>query len=167
VLGRIVLLLLAGAAGVFALSGLFVGHDHTRQDEVAARGTEVMPFDLERTTHHFETRPWGGVQTVVADEPDAEQIELVRAHLRVEAARFARGDFDDPMAIHGHEMPGLAELRAGAEAGRVEIAYADVPSGGRLTYRADERVLVNALRAWFDAQLMDHGAHAEAGGPEG
>jgi len=167
VLGRIVLLLLAGAAGVFALSGLFVGHDHTRQDEVAARGTEVMPFDLERTTHHFETRPWGGVQTLVADEPDAEQIELVRAHLRDEAARFARGDFDDPMAIHGHEMPGLAELRAGAEAGRVEIAYADVPSGGRLTYRADERVLVNALRAWFDAQLMDHGAHAEAGGPEG
>jgi hypothetical protein len=167
VLGRIVLLLFAGAAGVFALSGLFVGHDHTRQEEVAARGAEVMPFDLERTTHHFEARPWGGVQTVVADEPDAEQIELVRAHLRDEATRFARGDFDDPMAIHGHEMPGLADLRAGAEAGRVEIGYADVPAGGRLTYRADERVLVTALHAWFDAQLMDHGADAEAGGPEG
>ena len=166
-LGRIVLLLFAGAAGVFALSGLFVGHDHTRQEEVAARGAEVMPFDLERTTHHFEARPWGGVQTVVADEPDAEQIELVRAHLRGEAARFARGDVDDPMAIHGHEMPGLAELRAGAEAGRVEIGYADVPTGGRLTYRADEGVLVTALHAWFDAQLMDHGADAEAGGPEG
>ena len=126
-----------------------------------------MPFDLERTTHHFEARPWGGVQTVVADEPDAEQIELVRAHLREEAARFARGDFDDPMAIHGQEMPGLAELRAGAEAGRVAIGYADVPAGGRLTYRADGRVLVTALHAWFDAQLMDHGAHAEAGGPDG
>lgn len=166
-LGRIVLLLFAGAAGVFALSGLFTGHDHTRQDEVAARGAEVMPFDLERTTHHFEARPWGGVQTVVADDLDAEQIEFVRAHLRDEAARFARGDFDDPMAIHGHEPPGLAELRAGAEAERVDIRYADVPTGGRLTYRADERVLVTALHAWFDAQLMDHEAHAEAGGPEG
>ena len=166
-LGRIVLLVFAGAAGVFALSGLFAGHDHTRQEEVAARGAEVMPFDLERTTHHFESRPWGGVQTVVADEPDAEQIELVRAHLRGEAARFARGDFDDPMAIHGHAMPGLAELRAAAEAGRVEIGYTDVPTGGRLTYRADEGALVTALHAWFDAQLMDHGADAEAGAPEG
>ena len=166
-LGRIVLLVFAGAAGVFALSGLFVGHDHTRQEEIAARGAEVMPFDLERTTHHFESRPWGGVQTVVADEPDAEQIELVRAHLRGEAARFARGDFDDPMAIHGHAMPGLAELRVGAEAGRVEIGYTDVPTGGRLTYRADEGALVTALHAWFDAQLMDHGADAEAGAPEG
>ena len=161
------LLFCPGAGGLFALSGLFVGHDHTRQEEIAARGAEVMPFDLERTTHHFKARPWGGVQTVVADEPDAEQIELVRAHLRGEAARFARGDFDDPMAIHGHAMPGLAELRAGAEAGRVEIGYTDVPTGGRLTYRADEGALVTALHAWFDAQLMDHGADAEAGAPEG
>ena len=163
-LGRAVLLLVAGALGAFALSGLFVHHDHapTRQEQVAARGAGVMPFDLDRTTHRFEATSWGGVQTVVADEPDTEQVRLVRAHLREEAARFARGDFEDPMAIHGLEMPGLAELRAGAAAGRVEIGYAETPAGARLTYRTGERALLTALHAWFDAQLMDHGSHAEA-----
>ena len=161
-IGRVLLLAVAGALGVFALSGLFSGHDHTRQQEVAARGAEVMPFDLDRTTHRFEPRPWGGVQTVVADEPDAEQVDLVRAHLQKEAERFSRGDFDDPMAIHGMEMPGLAELKEGAAQGRVEIGYAEVPTGARLTYRAGERGLVDALHAWFQAQVTDHGSHAEA-----
>jgi len=162
VIGRVVLLGVAGALGVFALSGLFAGHDHTRQEEVAARGAEVMPFDLDRTTHRFETRSWGGVQTVVADEPDAEQIDLVRAHLQEEAERFSRGDFDDPMAIHGMEMPGLAKLRAAAAEGRVEIGYAEVPTGASLTYRTGERGLADALHAWFQAQVTDHGSHAEA-----
>lgn len=31
-----------------------------RQAEVAARGAEVMPFDLDRTRHHFEDLPDGG-----------------------------------------------------------------------------------------------------------
>ena len=125
---------------------------------VAARGAEVMPFDLERTTHRFEKTERGGIETVVADEPDADQIAPVRSHLREEADRFSRGDFDDPMAIHGMEMPGLADLRAGAA--RIEIAYADVPTGARLTYTVAERRLRAALHAWFDAQLMDHGEHA-------
>ena len=158
-IGRLVLLALAVGLGLFALSGLFV-HNHGRQEEVAERGAEVMPFDLDRTTHRFEARPWGGIQTVVADAPDAEQVALVRAHLREEAARFSRGDFDDPMAIHGMEMPGLAQLRAGAD--RFEIGYADVPTGARLTYRTGEPELVPVLHAWFDAQLSDHGSHAEA-----
>ena len=158
-IGRVVLLVLAVGLGLFALSGLVV-HDHSRQQEVAARGAEVMPFDLDRTTHRFEAQPWGGVQTVVADEPDAEQVALVRAHLREEAGRFSRGDFDDPMAIHGMEMPGLTELRTGAD--RFEIGYADVPTGARLTYRTAEPELVRALHAWFDAQVSDHGSHAEA-----
>ena len=161
-IGRLLLLVLAVGLGAFALSGFFTGHDHDRQAEVAERGAEVMPFDLDRTTHRFESRAWGGVQTVVADEPDAEQVRLVRAHLLEEAERFSRGDFDDPMAIHGMEMPGLTELRAGAADGRVEIAYAQVPTGARLTYRTDERALVTALHAWFQAQVLDHGSHAEA-----
>ena len=31
-----------------------------RQAEVAARGAEVMPFDLDRTEHVFEKQPGGG-----------------------------------------------------------------------------------------------------------
>ena len=133
-----------------------------RRREVAERGALVMPFDLERTTHVFTPTASGGVQTVVADDAaDREQVGLVRAHVREEAARFARGDFADPAAIHGEEMPGLAELRAGAS--RIRVEYEDVPAGGRIRYATTDAALVRALHAWFAAQRSDHGAHAEDG----
>jgi hypothetical protein len=38
----------------------------------------------------------------VADDPsDSDQVALVREHVRDEADRFARADFDDPAHIHG------------------------------------------------------------------
>ena len=40
----------------------------TRQAEVAERGREVMPFDLERTTHIFKPLPTGGLQQVISDD---------------------------------------------------------------------------------------------------
>ena len=86
-----------------------------RQEAVAERGASVMPFDLERTTHHFTPTDTGGVQGVVADQPeDTEQIDLIREHLEEEAEAFGRGDFGDPARIHGSEMPGLAEGQAKA-----------------------------------------------------
>lgn len=133
-----------------------------RRAEVARRGAAVMPFALQRTTHVFAKRSGGGVQTVVADDPDdSEQVALVRAHLGAEAEKFRRGELDDPGRIHGMEMPGMAELEAGA--GRIEIVYADIPAGGQIRYRTNDRSLVSALHAWFDAQVSDHGADAEPG----
>jgi hypothetical protein len=133
-----------------------------RRAQVAERGASVMPFDLERTTHRFAKQASGGVQTVVADDPgDATQIRLVREHLRREAELFRQGRFDDPARIHGDGMPGLAALRRGA--GRVDVAYADTPGGGRITYTTGEAELVAALHDWFDAQVGDHGSHATGG----
>lgn len=120
-----------------------------------------MPFDLERTTHVFAKRASGGIQKVVSDEPDAAQTESIRRHLREEAEKFRRGEFDDPAAIHGMEMPGLAELRAGYE--RIEIRYEDVRRGARIFYETDDPALVRALHDWFDAQVVDHGDHAQSG----
>jgi hypothetical protein len=136
------------------------GETDDRRAEVAERGASVMPFDLDATTHRFEPRTDGLVQTVVADSGgDDRQVELVREHLSAEAERFRRGDFGDPAAIHGHEMPGLAELAAGAA--RIDISYVDVPAGGRITYTTDDPDLVEALQLWSDAQVSDHGGHAE------
>ena len=158
---------MAGAAVVIAAligGGYFWGGSSgaSRQEAVAQRGADVMPFDLERTTHRFSKRPFGGIQTVVADDvTDDEQVRLVREHLRKEAAAFRAGRFDDPARIHGMEMPGLAELRESS--GRLDIGYADVRGGARLTFRSADQTLVAALHAWFDAQLVDHGAHSEPG----
>ncbi|MFI2367605.1 aspartate carbamoyltransferase [Streptomyces sp. NPDC018833] len=133
-----------------------------RQELVAERGRTVMPFDLEQTTHRFTPTTRGGTQHVVADQRgDSEQIALIRTHLRKEAEAFSRGDFADPARIHGADMPGLAELREGYD--RIEVHYEDLANGATLTYTSEDSALVDALHDWFEAQLGDHGAHAESG----
>jgi len=131
----------------------------TRQEEVAARGAQVMPFDLEQTVHIFEKLDEGGLQRVVVKDPaNHEQISLIRAHLAEEAEKFRRGDFSDPARIHGQDMPGLAELKAAA--GKIDVLYTSLPDGAQIRYTAKDPALVTALHRWFDAQVSDHGRHA-------
>ena len=160
--------MLAGGAAMIAvvvLAVIWIGarddDDDGRLAEVAARGAQVMPFDLERTTHRFQPRADGGVQTVVADDmDDSHQVDLIRRHLTEEASRFRAGDFGDPASIHGEEMPGLAELTVGVD--QIDVGYEQVAAGARIWYRTDDPVLVEAIHAWFEAQLTDHGTHAES-----
>jgi hypothetical protein len=130
-----------------------------RQAEVATRGAQVMPFDLEQTRHLFQSLDDGGLQTVTAKDPaNREQIALVQAHLQEEAAKFQRGDFSDPAKIHGEEMPGLAALKAGA--GQIEIQYLPLPDGAQIRYTTKDPTLVMAIHHWFMAQRADHRRHA-------
>jgi hypothetical protein len=131
----------------------------TRQEEVAAKGAKVMPFDLEQTTHVFQKLDDGGLQKVVVKDPaNKKQITLIQTHLKEESERFRKGDFSDPAKIHGEDMPGLAQLKAGAA--KVDIRYTDLPDGAQIRYTAKDPKLVAALHRWFDAQLSDHGHHA-------
>jgi hypothetical protein len=133
-----------------------------RQALVAERGAQVMPFDLETTTHTFTTTGHGGIQTVVADDSgDDEQVALIRSHLREERDNFSRGDFDDPAAIHGHDMDGVDELAAGYT--DITVEYRDTADGAELTYTTDDPDLVDALHAWFGRQVTDHGTEAIVG----
>ena len=129
-----------------------------RLEAVAEVGAQVMPFDLERSTHAFLDRPWGGEQIVVSDDNDAQQIALIRAHLSAEAVRFSRGDFGSPEAIHGHDMPGLAVLRDRHAA--IEVTYSEAPYGASITYRSQDNAVVGAIHEWFEAQRTEHGQHA-------
>lgn len=156
---------LLASAVLFVLAALGVLYgagalgSQSRQEAVAERGAGVMPFDLEKTTHVFEATGSGGVEKVTADDPaDAVQVSLIREHLWEEAGKFGRGDFSDPAAIHGEEMPGLRELEAGAE--RIDFRYAELPNGARIEYATEDPALVSALHRWFEAQLSDHGEHA-------
>jgi hypothetical protein len=153
---------LALACGGAGENGEASGAGADRREAVAERGAGVMGFDLDATTHRFAPADDGLVQTVVADDPaDAEQVALVREHLAHEAERFGAGDYTDPAAIHGDAMPGLTELTAGAE--RITVAYEPVDAGGRITYTTADPALVTALHRWAEAQLADHGTHAEPG----
>lgn len=117
------------AAGVGAALGAFLlisgaqqegGSGPTgRQESVAERGRTVMPFDLEETTHHFTPSETGGVQDVVADQPDdAKQVILIRTHLQQEAKAFSQGDFGDPARIHGDSMPAWRHWKTATNASR-------------------------------------------------
>jgi hypothetical protein len=131
----------------------------TRQEEVARKGAKVMPFDLEQTTHVFQKLDDGGLQKVVAKDPsNKKQITLIQGHLKEESEKFRKGDFSDPTKIHGADMPGLAELKAGAK--QIDISYTALPEGAQIRYRAKDPKLVAALHRWFDAQVSDHGHHA-------
>lgn len=137
--------------------------DAGRQEEVAQRGAEIMPFSLKATTHIFTKSDDGGSQRVVVRNPsDGVQIQLIRMHLREIEAQFQRGDFSGPDRTHGADMPGLAQLRA-AKPGQISITYKDIQGGGELTYHSDDPKLVSSLHVWFDAQLSDHGADAMDG----
>jgi hypothetical protein len=156
------------AGGLAAIAVMACGDDGAddrladRRAEIADRGAEVMPFDLDATTHRFAPADTGLVETVVADDPsDTAQVDLIRDHLAHEADRFARGDYGDPAAIHGDGMPGLAELEAGADA--VAITYGDLSDGAQLVFTTDDPGLVDALHRWGEAQTTDHGAHADHG----
>jgi hypothetical protein len=130
-----------------------------RQEEVAAKGAKIMPFDLEQTMHHFQPLENGGLQTVTVKDPaNSTQIALIQAHLKEEAEKFHRGDFSDPAQIHGEDMLGLAALQTGAE--HIDVQYTAIPNGAQIRYSTKDPALIMALHQWFAAQRADHGHHA-------
>lgn len=138
-------------------------HAQQRQAEVAARGADVMPFDVQASSHVFTKSQNGGLQQVLVRNPgDTAQLRLVRSHLREIAARFEQGDFSGPAHIHGEDMPGLAQLKQ-ARPGEISIHYRDLPNGAQIRYATSNPALVPVLHQWFDAQLADHGADAVEG----
>jgi len=134
--------------------------DEQRLDEVAERGSHVMPFDLDKTTHIFSKIDTGGIQQVIVkDKSDTEQINLIRSHLSAITKEFKQGNFSNPERIHGTAMPGLAELKA-AKAGQINFVYKELPDGAEITYSTHIEKLKLAIHQWFDAQLSDHARHA-------
>lgn len=148
----------AAKLGLLCSFLLFAGCQ-SHQAEVAIRGAEVMPFDLERSTHIFEKIENGGRQQVISDDGDREQIQLIQSHLQTISMQFSQGNFHDPQMIHGENMAGLHELMMGAD--RMDIEYTPLDNGGQILYVSTDPELIEALHQWFDAQVSDHGAHAQ------
>lgn len=148
------------ATSLLALAG--AASAQTVQQHVHGHGHDVMPFDLAQTLHVFRMSEDGGVQQVVTrvQPPDAAQVALIRQHLAMEAAAFAKGDFGDPGRLHGPAMPGLRELQAGARG--IEVQYQALPDGAQIRLRTSDIKLVTAIHRWFGAQLSEHGADARA-----
>ena len=147
-------------AGLVVLSGANAIAQSTQQ-HVHSMAHHVMPFDMSKTLHVFRMTESGGVMRVVArDERDADQIALIRQHLRHEAMQFEAGSYADPATLHGAGMPGLKEIQAGTAS--IKVAYAELPLGASISFETRDLHLLTALHRWFGAQLSEHGADARA-----
>ena len=145
--------------GVFYAAGWLTFVQPNRQAMIHDMGSQVMPFDLTKTTHVFKMTVTGGLQQVIAKDPaDTAQIGLIQQHVQHEAILFRSGDFSDPTALHGGNMPGVNELTAGVA--QISIEYAVLPNGAQITFTTHDLNLVTALHQWFGAQLSDHGQDA-------
>ena len=149
---------LAMLAIIGLVSAAAVSAETARQADIERKSAGVMPFSMNATHHVFTPSANGGTQIVMVTDGDAKQVVLVRAHLRKEAAAFARGDFADPAALHGARMPGLSTLRRSSR--QLDVRYSDIPGGGRIAYVSRDPQTIGALHQWFAAQVGDHGSRA-------
>jgi hypothetical protein len=148
------------AMASFGYSGATAADPTPRQAEVAEKGSMVMPFNIHNSTHVFQKTADGGVQQVVAkDAADKDIVDAIRMHLSMEADRFQKGDYSDPMKIHGMDMPGVQYLSA-VKPGQIVIVYRELPNGAEIHYTGNDGATVEAIHKWFDAQLSDHGSDA-------
>src|SRR5215218_5337332 len=81
--GALAALVLAAGVGAWYASSMY-RHGATSDDHAMAdRAAQVMPFDLNATTHTFTKTDTGGVEHVVANDPgDQRNITLIRQHLQ-------------------------------------------------------------------------------------
>ena len=145
--------------GVLYAAGWLTLAQPNRQAMIHDMGGQVMPFDLTKTTHVFKMTVTGGLQQVIAKDPaDTAQIALIQQHVQHEVALFRLGDFSDPTALHGGNLPGVPELKASVA--QIGIDYAALPNGAQITFTTRDLNLVTAIHQWFGAQLSDHGQDA-------
>ena len=156
-----ILLSILGTVGALLWTGRLTLSQASRQEMVHDMGSNVMPFDLGQTTHIFEMTESGGIQQVVAKDPnDSAQIALIQQHIQHEVMLFSAGDFSDPMSLHTSEMPGVQELSAGAAL--IKVDYTALPNGAQITFTTQDLHLITEIHRWFGAQLSDHGSDATA-----
>ena len=156
---KVTILAIAHAVIVLLIySGSFA---QTKQEQVHHMSYQVMPFDMSKTIHVFKMTELGGVQKVLArNANETDQILLIRQHLGHEAEMFKHGNYSDPTKLHGHDMPGIAELRANPS--KVKVSYSELPEGAQIVFETKDLSMLTAIHRWFGAQLSEHGADAKA-----
>lgn len=133
----------------------------TKQEHVHNMAATVMPFDLSKTRHIFRMTDTGGVQRVIVKgQAETDQISLIQQHLQHEAEAFQRGNYADPASLHGADMPGLRELKAGAA--KIQVSYSALPTGAQISFETTDIQLLTAIHRWFGAQLSEHCADAQS-----
>jgi hypothetical protein len=143
--------ILTAAAFLFFFALTAVAAPAARQQTAAP----TTPFNAQNSTQAFQMSQSGGIQQVVAKDPnDKALIAAIRAYLESQATRFGGGDYSGPMKIEGKDVPAALYLKAIAP-GQISIIYRNVGSGAAIDYVGKDAATVTAIHAWFDALLDD------------
>jgi hypothetical protein len=121
-----------------------------------ARGQQAMGVDQYTSTHRFDALADGGRIELQREGDDPEGIAAIRAHLRVIADAFARGEFDTPAFVHDQAVPGTEVMAARRAAIRYE--YRDLPRGAEVRIVTADAEALAAIHAFMAFQRGDHHA---------
>jgi hypothetical protein len=142
---------LALLASASAIAG--ARQDHASQDR---RGTMVMGFDQNLTSHHFLLFADGGAIDVSANDPsDAKNRDAIRSHLPHIAIMFGSGNFEAPMLVHDSgSVPGTKVMAERKD--RLHYQYVETPNGGRVNIVTTDPQALDAVHAFLKYQIDEH-----------
>lgn len=133
------------------------GSDHHRAG-VNHRHDEATGVPHEGTVHHFLLSGDGGsIRLEVNDKSQLAARDRIREHLQVVARSFATGDFSLPMRIHDQVPPGVEVMKQSKA--KVQYAYSPSESGGLVWIRSRDPKVVEAIHAFLQFQIRDHGTN--------
>jgi len=131
-----------------------------------ANNTEAhqsLPYAVDQALEVFAKTANGGIMQIVAKSTnDSQQIKLMQQYLHQTAEEYKKGDFSSTERFHGTAMPGLAQMKA-AKAGEIKYQYKALNNGGQIVFSTEDAQLLNALHAWVDAQIKEHGSAGLSG----
>jgi hypothetical protein len=148
-------LALAAVLTLIALMPVAARQSQDPHAQMNQRGSEVMGFDQQKTTHHFYLYTDGGaIDVSVKDAADRTSLEAIRAHLPHIAMMFGQGNFEAPMLVHDTTVPGTAELTRLKD--RVAYRYVETSQGGRVDITTTDPGALAAVHAFLTFQVTDH-----------
>ncbi|MBA3557478.1 MAG: hypothetical protein H0W30_02655 [Gemmatimonadaceae bacterium] len=131
---------------------------HTQRDtafsEMQQRGQNAMGVDQYTSAHTFEALAYGGRIVLQAAPTDTAAVARIRAHFRLIARAFARGDFAIPGFVHAGEVPGIRVMTARRKA--IRFLVSDLPLGAEMRITTRDKKALRAIREFLAFQRREH-----------
>lgn len=130
-------------------------HDSESSAAMNQRGEQGMGFSQTATTHHFLTKPDGGViQVEVKNPADVADRDAIRQHLAHIAGAFGNGDFEIPMFVHDTLPPGVTEMKRLRQ--KIRYSFEETPLGGRVVIATADQEAITAVHQFLEFQIKEH-----------
>ena len=154
--GRVLIAVLS----VVVLAFLVLNIVSARTNQSDAKRAKVLAAMMSDTAVVRQT--WlptsdGMTATFVVSQPDGAnataRVNDIRSYLRTQRIQHLRADYSDVRFV-GRSLPGRPELESGTENLKLNVRYADVANGGRLTWIGvdkDVDIMKAALAEWSAA----------------